>query len=55
MQDVTTTCARCGRTVEGRPATWSLEVTPRGEARLCEQCSREHLRAIEARLDEAWW
>lgn len=21
----------------------------------CEQCSREHLRSIESKLDSAWW
>lgn len=38
-----------------RPATWSLQVGARGQMWLCERCTRENLRAIEAKLDEAWW
>jgi hypothetical protein len=27
----------------------------RGVDRLCADCTRENVRAIEARLDEEWW
>lgn len=49
------TCSGCGTTVSDRPATWSLQVGARGQTWLCERCTRENLRAIEAKLDEAWW
>ena len=49
------TCGVCGTVVEDRPATWSLQVSERGQVWLCERCTRENLRSIEGRLDEAWW
>ncbi len=49
------TCSVCGTRVEDRPLTWSLQVSGRGSTWLCEQCSRDNLRSIEGRLDEAWW
>jgi len=39
----------------GPARTWSLQVGARGQTWLCERCTRENLRAIEAKLDEAWW
>lgn len=49
------TCAVCGTVVDDRPPTWSLQVSERGAQWLCEQCTRDNLRSIEGRLDEAWW
>ncbi len=55
------TCRRCGTTDPddaggvGLPQGWSLETTARGVARLCRTCTREHVRDIEAKLDEDWW
>jgi hypothetical protein len=55
------TCQRCGTTDagdaagEGLPPGWSLETTARGVGRLCGRCTREHVRDIEAKLDEDWW
>jgi hypothetical protein len=37
------------------PPTWTRQTTDRGEEWLCERCTRDNLRAIEARLDAAWW
>jgi hypothetical protein len=34
---------------------WSLSTTARGVEQLCAACTREHARAIEAKLDEEWW
>ena len=35
--------------------TWTRG-TERGKAVwTCDRCSREHLRSIEAKLDQAWW
>jgi hypothetical protein len=52
-------CNRCGA-VDGDdpdalPAGWSLETTARGVGRLCRDCTRAHVRDIEAKLDEEWW
>ncbi len=54
-------CTRCGATDaadaagEGLPLGWSLETTRRGVGLLCLRCTREHVRDIEAKLDEEWW
>ena len=50
-----TACTVCGRQVEEPPVTWTRQVDERGVRWLCEQCTRQHLRAIESRLSEAWW
>jgi hypothetical protein len=49
------TCTSCGTTADGPPATWSSQTGARGTTWLCERCTRENLRSIEGRLDEAWW
>ena len=49
------TCAVCGRSEPALPATWSSQTSERGTSWLCERCTRENLRLIEGRLDEAWW
>ena len=55
----TATCARCGATAEvpdgGLAPGWSLATSGRGVDRLCAACTRENVRAIEAKLDEEWW
>ena len=49
-------CAVCGTTgPDGPPPTWSSQTGARGTTWLCERCTRENLRSIEGRLDEAWW
>lgn len=53
--DEPATCAVCGTAAAEPPATWSMEVTTRGPRWLCDRCTREHVRSIEARLDDAWW
>ena len=50
-----TTCSGCGSAVPGNPPlTWS-SAGPRGAIWLCERCTRENVRAIEAKLDEEHW
>lgn len=50
-------CDYCGRT-ESDPLvllTWTTAVE-RGRVKwFCEVCSREHLRAMEGKLDSEWW
>ena len=59
MSETQQTCARCGASepaVEGGlPAGWSLATSEGGVDRLCADCTRSNVRAIEARLDEEWW
>lgn len=50
------TCSQCGRQGEGTALlTWSSAVGPRGTTWTCEPCTRRHLRAMEAKLDEELW
>jgi hypothetical protein len=49
------TCAACGTPGQGPPPSWSSQTGARGTSWLCERCTRENLRSIEGRLDEAWW
>lgn len=48
-------CSGCGRTEDEPPLTWTRQVTERGQQWLCETCTRQNLRSIEGKLDEAWW
>lgn len=54
------TCATCGRRPDpGHEATarltWSRDTSGAVVTWTCDECSREHLRAIEGKLDPAWW
>ena len=53
------TCRRCGTTAEGEddtvPVAWSTSVDAGRVDLLCAACTREHVRDIEAKLDETWW
>ncbi|MCB0906569.1 MAG: hypothetical protein KDB63_05565 [Nocardioidaceae bacterium] len=51
------TCDFCGRTAEEGAATltWSTAVESGRHRTYCEQCSREHLRAMEGKLDSEYW
>jgi transposase len=52
----TISCSICGTTVEQPPLTWMLETDPRrGAVWVCDRCARQHLRAIEGKLDQEWW
>ncbi|MDN4174916.1 hypothetical protein QWY28_18280 [Nocardioides sp. SOB77] len=51
------TCGWCGRTEPdpARSLSWTTAVE-RGRARVyCDTCSREHLRAMEGKLDSEHW
>lgn len=58
--DDTLVCATCGRRVEP-PAeaaarlTWSRGIESGRVRWTCDSCSRDHLRAIEGKLDPDWW
>ena len=55
------TCDFCGTPAPADPSSDSLPLTwttavENGRRRVfCERCSREHLRAIEGKLDSEWW
>ncbi|WP_204164709.1 hypothetical protein [Nocardioides daejeonensis] len=51
------TCDFCGRTYEGEtpPLTWSTAREAGRPKLFCDECSRRHLRAMEGKLDSAWW
>jgi hypothetical protein len=52
------TCDFCGAQAEaadGVPLTWTTAVENDRPKVFCAACSREHLRAIEGKLDSEWW
>jgi hypothetical protein len=54
---VAATCDFCGKTAPGdqTPLTWTTAVENNRSKVFCDACSREHLRAIESKLDSDWW
>jgi hypothetical protein len=49
-------CGGCGAPApEPLPLTWSTSHGPRGTSVFCGECTRRHLRAMEAKLDEEHW
>ncbi|MER6357708.1 hypothetical protein ABT186_39425 [Streptomyces sp. NPDC001634] len=48
-------CARCGTTADGPQPTWTCSVENGTRNYFCESCARANIRAIEGRLDSAWW
>jgi hypothetical protein len=49
------TCGSCGLQADEPPLTWSSATGLRGTTWTCETCTRRHLRAMEAKLDEEFW
>jgi hypothetical protein len=53
---VVRTCDFCGRQAEdAETMTWIVSVENGRRKTYCDTCSREHLRAIESKLDAEWW
>ena len=51
-------CSQCGTAAPGDgslPPGWSFATGRRGIEWLCDACTREHVRSIEAKLPEEWW
>ncbi|MGW6910435.1 hypothetical protein [Streptomyces sp. NPDC054940] len=48
-------CAGCGTRAKAPQPTWTCSVENGVRHYFCDTCSRENLRAIEGRLDSAWW
>jgi hypothetical protein len=50
------TCDFCGRQAEdAETLTWTVSVENGRRRTYCDECSRDHLRAIEGKLDSEWW
>ena len=50
------TCDFCGRRAEeSETLTWVTSVENGRQRVYCDTCAREHLRAIEGKLDSEWW
>jgi hypothetical protein len=54
---VAVTCDFCGRVEPGDdpPLTWTTAVERGRTRRFCDACSRDHLRAMESKLESEWW
>jgi len=54
---VAVTCSFCGATApaDDVPLTWTTAIENGRSRTFCDTCSREHLRAIEGKLDSEWW
>ncbi|WP_137993470.1 hypothetical protein [Streptomyces vilmorinianum] len=48
-------CARCGKTAQSVPVTWTCSVENGTRQYICDTCARENIRSIEGRLDSSWW
>ncbi|MFC5718774.1 hypothetical protein ACFP1Z_01100 [Streptomyces gamaensis] len=48
-------CARCGAPADGTPSTWTCSFENGSRRYFCDDCARANIRAIEGRLDSAWW
>jgi len=48
-------CAHCGTPSETPQLTWTCSVENGTRHYFCDNCARANLRAIEGRLDSAWW
>ena len=48
-------CAGCGAASASLPLGWSTQTSAGGLEHLCDRCTRDNVRSIEAKLDEAWW
>lgn len=51
------TCDFCGAAApaDPPPLTWTTAVENGRTKVFCDRCSRQHLRAIEGKLDSEWW
>ncbi|MPY54314.1 hypothetical protein [Streptomyces acidicola] len=48
-------CAQCGTPAEDPQPTWTCSVENGIRHYFCDNCARANIRAIERRLDSAWW
>ena len=57
MTVTTVTCSRCAEPspTDPPPLTWGHAVEDARTLHTCPACTREHLRAMEGKLDSEWW
>jgi len=56
MTEDTVTCDLCGRRSDtGAALTWTVATEHGRRTWFCDDCSRTHLRAMEAKLDSEHW
>ena len=56
LSDLVKTCDFCGKQApEEETLTWTTAVERGRQQTYCDTCSREHLRAMESKLDSEWW
>ena len=56
QEGTTVSCSVCGTTVPAPPPlTWSLSRGERGPSQVCGDCTRRHLRSMEAQLEQEHW
>jgi hypothetical protein len=49
-------CGTCGAVAtRAATVTWSVAVEAERRVWTCDRCARDHLRGIEAKLDNSWW
>ncbi len=53
--DQVVSCALCGATSPSLPLGWATAVERGRTVHHCEQCSRAHVRSMEAKLDSDYW
>jgi hypothetical protein len=55
-EDETLTCDLCGTSASvAKSLTWTTAVENGRRRAFCDTCSRANLRAMEGKLDSAWW
>lgn len=57
MTETPVACAWCGTVAPGgtAPLDWVADVAGGRTRHYCPTCAREHLRSIEAKLEQEWW
>lgn len=57
MDEIERHCAMCGKSSRdpGELLTWVMSSENGRTVVTCDECSRRHVRSIEAKLDSQWW
>jgi hypothetical protein len=55
VADEAVTCDLCGAAAASLPLGWATAVERGRTVHHCEQCSRVHVRSMEAKLDSGYW
>ena len=55
VESTAAVCSVCGVTEPQQPLTWAAQSIDGRTTLVCADCTRRHLRAMEARLEEEHW